>query len=274
MSPSVAELCAALRRWADAVSHLLFPKVCAACGAADGAGDGVLCRPCRAQMGRLRRAAYCRRCGRSVGPHAAREPCARCPQADPPIAAVVRVGEYAPPLSGLIAAFKYAGRDELADALGDRAARALRTLPAAMFEAVVPVPLHPRRRRQRGYDQAALLAAAIARRIKKPVLAALVRIRDTPPQVGATAAQRRRNVAGAFAQAAGADVAGRRLLLVDDVTTTGATAFEAARTLRRADAAEVTLVVAAVAGLPVMRPTEGPPDDSPGPAGDVTEDPL
>ena len=103
----------------------------------------------------------------------------------------------------------------------------------------MPVPLHPRRERALGFNQAAFLARHVGRRVGLPVAArALRRVRETPPQSG-DPADRRRNVRDAFTVAGPADVAARHVLLIDDVLTTGATANECARALRRAGARRV-----------------------------------
>src|SRR5262249_18871697 len=107
-------------------------------------------------------------------------------------------------------------------------------------------PLHPRRQRERGFNQAELIAAVLARRTGLALLAsALVRRKDTTTQTGLSAAARRNNVRGAFAVRRRAQIAGRRLGLVDDVLTTGATAGACARVLREAGAVEVRLIALA-----------------------------
>jgi ComF family protein len=111
---------------------------------------------------------------------------------------------------------------------------------------VLPVPLHPRRLRWRGFNQSALLARAIAARAERPVdVWTLARARPTPPQVGLGEADRRRNVSGAFVVRQPAVVRGRTILLIDDVMTTGATVDECARVLRRAGAQWVDVLVVA-----------------------------
>lgn len=106
-------------------------------------------------------------------------------------------------------------------------------------DVVVPVPLHPQRLERRGYNQAALLAAVLARGVGLPLLErALVRVRNTRPQMSLGREARRANVAGAFRAVDGA-VEGQRVLLVDDVCTTGATLEACADALREAGAAEV-----------------------------------
>jgi ComF family protein len=111
---------------------------------------------------------------------------------------------------------------------------------------VVPVPLHPRRRRQRGYNQAELLASALARRAGLVVHAdALARRKETLPQTGLSAAGRRRNVAGAFWVRRRARIHGKTVVLVDDVYTTGATSRACAAALQQAGARAVRLLTVA-----------------------------
>jgi ComF family protein len=111
---------------------------------------------------------------------------------------------------------------------------------------LVPVPLHPRRLRERGFNQSELLAHALGRRSGLVVAPdALVRRKETPPQTGLTASARRSNVSGAFAVRRRSQVAGRVVVLVDDVVTTGATARACAAALRAAGTTEVRLVTAA-----------------------------
>jgi ComF family protein len=139
---------------------------------------------------------------------------------------------------------KYRGRRRVAGRLAralleDERVRGL----VAESHVLVPVPLHPRRMRERGFNQAALIARELGRRTGRPCGdRALVRREDTVPQAGLTAAARRRNVARAFAVRRRGLVAGRIVALVDDVFTTGATAYACARVLREAGAREVRLL--------------------------------
>ena len=122
----------------------------------------------------------------------------------------------------VIGAFKYAGRTDLAAPLAVELARA--PLPDARPELVTEAPLHPARRRERGYDQAALLAEALAARLGVPFLpGALERTRATPAQARLGARRRRANLAGAMRVRRPQSLKGRRVLVVDDVITTGAT---------------------------------------------------
>ncbi len=187
----------------------------------------------------------------------------RCPRCledaardgSPPFTAVVSWGHYDGRLRDLVHAFKYEGRPGLARPIGERLAEALlaRELgPRLTGCLVVPVPLARDRRRERGYDQALLLARrlrdALRRRRFAPsrVAQALRRLRGGPPQTGLARKERLINPRGAYGPARGAAVVrGSRVLLVDDVLTTGATAAECSTILLGAGAREVIVAVAA-----------------------------
>lgn len=152
-------------------------------------------------------------------------------------------GAYEGTLRKLIHLFKYGRVKTLAKPLGERLASAIPL--DQRFDAVVPVPLHWRRQWARGFNQSALLAKAVARRYGKPVLRTLRRKRFTSAQAGLSNPGRRANVSGAFAVRRRHEVAGRRILLVDDVMTTGATATACASALKRAGAAYVAVLTLA-----------------------------
>jgi ComF family protein len=157
---------------------------------------------------------------------------------------------YAGAVRSALHALKYAGERRLAVPLGT--AIAARWAEAgAGGELLVPVPIHAERRRRRGYDQAVLLAEAAAASLGLPTVGALARARPTRPQFELGRERRAENVADAFRvlDAQGAVVAGRWIVLVDDVATTGATLGSAAQVLKQAGAAEVMgLVVIAAQG--------------------------
>jgi ComF family protein len=158
---------------------------------------------------------------------------------------VVRLGPYADPLRGILRELKYHAGERMLRRLSTMLAAAVETrCEGESFDLVMPVPMHWRRRLWRGYDHSRVLATALARELRLPVGHELVRIRHTPQQAHLPRTRRILNMRGAF-QAAGKAIAGARVLLVDDITTTGATAGEAARALLDAGALRVTLAVAA-----------------------------
>ena len=142
----------------------------------------------------------------------------------------------------------------LAGSLGDFLARALPL--DETYDAVVPVPLHWFRRFRRGFNQAALLARQIARKRNLPVLQVVRRVRATRTQTGLTNSKRRLNVAGAFRMRRGRPVDGLRILLVDDVMTTGSTASACAAARKRAGAKSVTLLTVARVDRRAGQPAE------------------
>jgi ComF family protein len=156
---------------------------------------------------------------------------------------VYTFGAYEGTLRKLIHIFKFEGVQTLQRPLGALLAQ---VLPREMsFDAIVPMPLHWRRRWQRGFNQSELLAREISRRWSVPVSSAVRRKKATAPQAGLTSSQRRKNMQGAFAVKAGKPLTGMRVLLIDDVLTTGATASACARALKRAGASHVTFLALA-----------------------------
>lgn len=153
-------------------------------------------------------------------------------------------GSYEGTLRELIHLYKYAGIETLARPLADLLVSALPL--EERFDVVIPVPLHWRKKWQRGFNQAELLARAIGRRRGAPVLRALARARFTQTQAGLSNTDRRKNVAQAFrCRRAVETLRGKRVLLIDDVMTTGATAAACARALKQAGADKVVLATVA-----------------------------
>jgi ComF family protein len=174
-------------------------------------------------------------------------------------------GSYEGTLRELIHLYKYGGIRTLWQPLAGLLAAALPLDES--FDAVTPVPLHWRRRWQRGFNQSELLAREIARRRGVPVVAALRRVRPTRTQAALSNTERRRNVAAAFGCRRGAQtLPGRRVLLIDDVMTTGSTAAACARALKQAGAAKVVLLTLARVDRRMQAGASGAPESEEGEA--------
>ncbi len=229
---------------------VLFPPRCAGCGVA----GALLCAACVDSI-RPPAEPLCPRCGRSLdADHTTRAagPCPTCTRGEGPrtLDWIRSAARHEGAVRQAILDLKYRGQRRLAAPLGDVLARAVRQLNEAP-EVIVPVPVHIERRRGRGFDQAHLLARRCAARLDIPCEAqVLLRQRATAPQVALAAPARRANVAGAFSLAPTAPVArlrGRRILLLDDVTTTGSTLDAAADALK-------SVGPAALWGFAITRP--------------------
>jgi ComF family protein len=229
------------RRLAGPVLAVVFPSECPACGQLlVQLGRGPLCEPCWHSLPR-HHAIACR-CGLPLAPGLAS--CPRCRRGHQVFAAGCSLGPYAGALRVAIHELKFSGRRRAAARLAELLLESPATRElVATSEVLVAVPLHPRRLRERGFNQAALLAHELARRVGRPSFAdALVRRLDTAPQAGLSASARRRNVRAAFAVRRKPSVAGKTVTLVDDVVTTGATALACGRELLAAGAREVRLL--------------------------------
>lgn len=232
------------RPWVTAALDLVFPPLCPVCDGMLGAGRrDPLCGACWEGFERIA-PPWCRCCGAPLGIEGL---CGACRGRRPGFAYARAAVLYGGLVREAIHAFKFGGRRGMANPLGDLlAGLGLSALPGAAPDVLVPVPLHPRRARERGYDQALLLARRLERAWSVPVVAdALLRAVPTQPQTDLDAAARRRNVRDAFAVRRPELIADRHVVLVDDVLTTGATAGECARSLYRAGAAAVGVLTVA-----------------------------
>lgn len=228
-------------RLGDLVEQL-YPTDCLVCGARL-AGPVQVCPPCRGGLAAVGDA-RCPRCGRADSP--AESPCGACQQRPPRFVTVHAPWRYTEPVAGWIRGFKYANRLGLERTLAELAGEGLSAwLEAYGIEALQAVPLHRRRLAERGFNQADRLARLLARRHHLPQLGrGLHRTRPTPAQAALPDRRRTTNVRGAF-RADPRHVAGRRIALVDDVVTTGATADAAAAALLEAGAAAVYVIAVA-----------------------------
>jgi ComF family protein len=233
-------------RWWELALDWLYPVRCEGCGTAISfRRQRLLCHPCRSRVEWLPPARSCRRCAARLGPHVeADAACPECRTRGYRFTRAVAAATYEEPMRGLIHACKFRGNRHASRPLGALvAARVRREAWAGSLTAVVPVPLHPRRQRERGYNQSGLLARDVAGALGLPLRAgALRRVRDTVPQARLGREERLANPREAFAPArTGPELAS--CLLVDDVMTTGATASEAAAALRRGGAQHVYVAV-------------------------------
>jgi len=150
------------------------------------------------------------------------------------------LGLYDGPIREAIHALKYEGKSFLAKPLVGLLNRAYPFMDYGSYDLLVPVPLHPKRLRERGFNQALVLARAIGRREGVPCTGFVLRkTRPSAPQIHLSPEERQKNVKGSFAVADPAKVRGKRVLLIDDVMTTGSTVNECARELSKAGAARV-----------------------------------
>ncbi|MGI8423036.1 MAG: ComF family protein [Chloroflexota bacterium] len=236
---------AVVRRIEAAVETLLdaiFAARCVGCGRI----GAHFCARCVARVEPVP-PPWCDSCGatlRGAVPGAAPARCADCRRDPLPLAGVRSAGLLKGPLRRAVHRLKYGGRTAAARALAEAMGRAVASLGPLPAETVlVPVPLHPSRLRERGFNQAERLAAPLAAATGLPLRPAVLRVRATPSQVGLSRAARRVNLRDAFAAAA--EVSGATVLLVDDVITTGSTLGSAAAACRAQGARAVYAVTLA-----------------------------
>lgn len=231
------------------LADLVFSPVCLGCDAPvlPGADPPIVCARCRARMPPPP-APRCPRCDAPLvlSGRGAAATCADCDGWEDALARAVSACVLRPPADRLVHRLKYGGWRALAEPMADLMARALRRVALvgdADDPVLVPVPTTATRRRSRGYDQASLLALALSERASLRAVGALERTGSRGSQTALQPSARRANVAGVFRPTPAMDpIRGRRVLLVDDVLTTGATAGECARVLAEAGAADVALV--------------------------------
>jgi ComF family protein len=232
-----------LQRGTQRIADIVFPPQCAGCKSS----GAVLCSTCIAQFMPLT-PPLCQRCGTSLPGTGGI--CWQCQFHLTGLSGLRAINSYQGPLRSSIHALKYDGNTRLAEPLGQLLAQAYRHY-GMQADAIIAVPLHSERQRHRGYNHAHLLAEVCAKHVQVPLHDNMViRHRATLAQVGMAANQRQQNVAGAFlctpAYATGV-LFGRRILIIDDVCTTGATLEACAAPLSAAGAQ-------AVWGLVLARP--------------------
>jgi len=238
----------ALRRFElfEAAGSLLYPPACALCGGKTRAGE-YLCDECEAKAPRIV-APFCQQCsGPFDGAISGAFTCANCAHRKIYFDAAVAVYRGRGIVRQIIHTFKYDRQVHLRHLVARWLCAAFDDdrLSGRQFDIVVPVPLHPTRQRERGFNQARLLADLLSLRISIPCRPLLKRIRYTTTQTALDRAERMENLHNAFRLRKNANVRGLRVLLIDDVLTTGSTLSECARVLKRAGAVSVYAATAA-----------------------------
>jgi ComF family protein len=241
----------------DGFLNLFYPETCFICAApTDHRQDCGLCDGCWQKILELRIGSpFCPSCGTPLPGFAAvgageaettNNLCLECIRQMPPYSGARAFGYYSMEMRQLIHELKFAGRQSLAKLVAPLLARVfVDSWRREDFDFITAVPLHPSRRRERGFNQSELLARALAHKVALPeVDNVLRRTTATRPQVGLSDAQRQENVRNAFRCAHPEMVAGKRILLVDDVMTTGATVACASQVLLAAGAEKVSVLTA------------------------------
>lgn len=234
-----------LKKFLKSAKEILFPNglTCDICGRETFGGN--ICPAC-AETLVFNDKARCPICGRNaVRP----EICPECKAMPPAFSRATSVFSYEGGAAVLIRKFKNGGgylKEYFADEM-------CKNLKAEDFDCIVCIPLTRRAEKKRGYNQSELLARAVSERLGVPFLkGALSKVRDTAAQKNLNREERGKNLAGIFKAEKGGEVSGKRVLIVDDVLTTGATCDEAAKTLLKAGASQVFLATAASVGYKIL----------------------
>jgi ComF family protein len=218
------------------IKQLLPAQPCVLCGSMSR--NGLWCDACDAALP-YHNAPHCPVCAL---PTAQGEVCGRCQKKPPAFTGTITVYSYQFPVDKLIQAMKYREQLALSRIFAEKLAQ--RTDPGRLPDYLIPMPLHPAKLQSRGYNQAQLIAAPLAKLLNIPLLAhACRRLRDTPSQTSLPWQARGRNVRGAFA--CDMNLSGKHIALVDDVMTTGASMNELASAVKKCGAGEISAWVVA-----------------------------
>ena len=229
-----------------ALISLLYPSACAGCGKDVDSGE-YICPDCDSGLTRIVRP-FCEKCSEPFqGAITHAFDCANCAHRELHFDAAVSAFRSRGVVRKAILDFKYGRQAHLRHLIGNWLLAGMDDdrIRGRHFDVIVPVPLHPARQRERGFNQAALLADLLNERLSVSVQPMLERIRYTTTQTAFDRAERMENLRGAFRLRKNSDVRELRVLLIDDVLTTGSTLSECARVLKRAGAASVYAVTAA-----------------------------
>lgn len=222
--------------------NVLYPPRCYICGEHTKCGTGSdVCPSCQDQLQPLR-PPLCQMCGKETGHGQSAEHyvCGDCLLDTPPFHQARSWFHYGAPVTTLLHRLKFLGDSGAAVVLARLIRQYDQEFAPSIYDRVIPVPLHPRRLRQRGLNQSLILARALCAKRRESIhTTTLTRIRDTVAQTGLDGAARRRNLRGAFALSGKESVAGQNICLIDDVFTTGTTVAECARVLKKAGAKSI-----------------------------------
>jgi competence protein ComFC len=221
------------------ILNLLFPSQCPICGASsDNHKHNPICHKCWISIERYE-GPRCSICGLPT-PSQYTGTCSECLKSGPPFSKILYYGVYEGALREAVHLLKFNGIKRLARPLSEL----LLTLPVKKCAAIIPVPLHPGKLKKREFNQTALLGLQLSRALKIPLLLdSLKKVRETRLQTEVSGKERHTNLTRAYAVSG--DISGKRLLLVDDVITTGATVRECAATLKRAGASDIEVIALA-----------------------------
>lgn len=231
-----------LKHAAETAVDLLFPRRCPVCDKIVREAGEKICMSCLKKM-KLLTPPWCLCCGRKLSEE--EEYCSECRETEQPFVRGRTLYEYQSAASAIYR-FKYGGRREYADFFGEQISLYLGDFIRSVSpQALVPIPLHKRRERKRGYNQAGLLAESVGRRTGVPVLGrALVRTKNTVPLKCLNPQERQNNLKKAF-KIAQNDVKLKTIIIIDDIYTTGSTIKEAAKVLKQAGAEKVYFITLA-----------------------------
>jgi len=232
----------------DFIVDLLFaPKAnCLGCGSVKGSDENWLCSECAVKLSELSVCGNVYRICSGCGEVLTGSRCRECGNEDRFYRAAAAY-EYDEPVKGLIASFKFRGAWRIAEWMGGEISRAVNEAGLNDFDAVTFVPLHNKREKQRGFNQARLLAERISAISGKPCIGILKRMRHTKQQAKLTASERRKNLLGAFECVE--QINGGKMLLIDDVRSTGSTCIQCAEQLIKSGASDVYIATFAAAKI-------------------------
>lgn len=236
-----------MKRILKCLSDIIFPPQCMACAAILIEKKAAFCDECYSQI-KFIHSPLCSQCGHPFSePGSNNHICGDCLISRPAFFTARAMGKYEKVLMDVIHRFKYGGKISLGERLGElMAERAYPEFVIADYSLIIPVPLHPRRLRQRGFNQAVILAREISRRFSMDLdFLSLKRVVFTEPQVGLGRDMREQNIKGAFDITESGRIKGKSIILVDDVYTTGSTVKECARILMKNKAEKVAVLTLA-----------------------------